>query len=89
MKTKFSLKKDLFILTLLGGLLLLGGFFAVSRGSWDIQEINVIKILLSKCGLFSGEVDAVEKTIVWDGRVPRLLVAFLVGFALASAGAVM
>jgi iron complex transport system permease protein len=34
-------------------------------------------------------VDPVESAIVWDGRLPRFLVALLVGFSLAAAGTIM
>ena len=70
-------------------LVLLGGFLAVSYGSWSIDKKEVLQILLAKCGLYSGPIDRVDSTIVWDGRMPRLVVAFLVGFSLAAAGAIM
>jgi len=70
-------------------LVLMGGFLAVSYGSWSIEKQDVLRILLAKCGLYGGPIDRVESTIVWDGRMPRLVVAFLVGFSLAAAGAVM
>jgi iron complex transport system permease protein len=70
-------------------LILLGGFLAVSSGSWSIGNKEVLQILLDKAGLYRGEIDQVESTIVWDGRMPRLLVALLVGFSLAVAGTVM
>lgn len=74
---------------LLCGLLLAGGTLSVSRGSWDVAEAGVVKILLKNVGLHAGAVDEVENSIIWEGRMPRFLVALLVGFALASAGAVM
>jgi len=87
---RFSLlKKELFLFAALVGLILLGGFLAVSYGSWPIEANHVLKVVLQKIGLFSGAVDAVETTIVWDGRMPRLIVAFLVGFSLAAAGCIM
>jgi iron complex transport system permease protein len=70
-------------------LVLLGGFLAVSYGSWSIASRDVLQILLAGCGLYDGPVDRVESTIVWDGRMPRLVVAFFVGFSLATAGAIM
>jgi len=90
MKKHFSfLKKEVFLFAVLMGLVLLGGFFAISYGSWQIEVNHVLKIVLLKLGLFSGTVDAVETTIVWDGRMPRFIVAFLVGFSLAAAGCIM
>jgi len=70
-------------------LILLGGFLAVSYGSWWIDKQDVVRILLAKCGLYDGPIDRVASTIVWDGRMPRLVAAFLVGFSLATAGAIM
>lgn len=70
-------------------LIVLGGFFAVSSGAWHIDIKEVARILFLKLGLFSGSVDAAQLAIVWEGRLPRVLVAFFVGFSLASAGAIM
>ena len=42
-----------------------------------------------KLGLFSGSINNVETTIVWDGRLPRFLVGLLVGFSLGGAGTIM
>jgi iron complex transport system permease protein len=91
MKKPFSLlvSKETVLLAALVILLLLGGFFAVSYGSWDIETDQVVKVLLVKLRLLSGEVSDVESTIVWDGRMPRFIVAFLVGFSLAAAGCIM
>jgi iron complex transport system permease protein len=85
----FLLKKETILSAVLVGLLLVGGFFAVSYGSWPIELDDVFKVLLVKLRLFSGDVSGVESTIVWDGRMPRLIVAFLVGFSLAVAGCIM
>jgi iron complex transport system permease protein len=85
----FLLKKETILFEVLLGLLFLGGFFAISYGSWQIDTDHVFKVLLMKLGLFSGKVSDVESTIVWDGRMPRLIVAFLVGFSLAAAGCIM
>jgi iron complex transport system permease protein len=91
MKKHFSflLRKETILSEVLVILLLLGGFLAVSYGSWDIEIDQVVKVLLVKLRLFSGKVSEVESTIVWDGRMPRFIVAFLVGFSLAGAGCIM
>ncbi|MEW6439679.1 MAG: iron ABC transporter permease [bacterium] len=70
-------------------LALLGGFFALCYGSWQIDFASVVRVLMSKTGLAEGGVEPVESVIVWDGRLPRYLVAFSVGFSLAVAGAIM
>jgi iron complex transport system permease protein len=91
MKKHFSplLRKEIGLLAVLVILLLLGGFFAISYGSWDIRTGQVFKVLLAKLGLFSGDIADVETIIIWDGRMPRVVVAFLVGFSLAAAGCIM
>ncbi len=91
MKKLFSLlfAKEIMLLEVLLCLFFLGGFLAISCGSWQIETDHVFKVLLMKMGLFSGKVSEVESTIVWDGRMPRFIVAFLVGFSLAAAGCVM
>lgn len=81
--------KEATLLGVLVVLVLLGGFFAVSSGSWSIEKQDVLRILLAKGGFYDGPLGEKESTIVWDGRMPRLVVAFLVGFSLAAAGAVM
>lgn len=85
----FSFAKEPLLLIILIGMVVLGGFFAVSHGSWPIDVSNVFAILLNKLGLSSGPVDEVESTIVWAGRMPRFIVALLVGFSLAVAGCIM
>jgi iron complex transport system permease protein len=82
-------RKEAVLSGILVFLILLGGFLAVSYGSWSIERQDVLQILVAKFGLYNGSVDNVESTIVWDGRMPRLVVAFLVGFSLATAGAIM
>jgi iron complex transport system permease protein len=78
-------------LTLLLLFLLVGGFMiSLTNGSWAISSSRVGDILLGQCGLLSGNKPSlVEIAIVWDGRLPRVLTAALVGFSLAVAGAVM
>jgi len=61
----------------------------LSSGSWPIPVINVLKIIVSKVGLYAGTINEVEATIIWDGRLPRFLVALLVGFSLGGAGTIM
>jgi len=61
----------------------------LSSGSWPIAVTHVLNIILSKLGLYAGTINDVEATIVWDGRLPRFLVALLVGFSLGGAGTIM
>ncbi len=86
---KIVARLEWILTAVLAGLVLLGGFWTVSHGSWEIENRRVLEIVTAKLGLFSGEVNEVESTIVWDGRMPRFLVAFLVGFSLGAAGCIM
>src|SRR5512143_3266561 len=82
-------KKDLLIFTLLIALITGGGLISLSSGSWPISVHNVFLVILSNLGLYGGAVSDVEATIVWDGRLPRFLVALLVGLSLGGAGTIM
>ena len=87
---RFSLfKKEWGLFIGLLTLIVLGVFFAVSSGAWHIEITQVMRVLFLKLGLFSGSIDAAQLAIVWEGRLPRVLTAFFVGFSLASAGAIM
>jgi len=90
MKDEFRLlpNKEYFLLIILAGILLLGFFLEISSGDWKIGLDNLFKIIFTKLGLLSTDIDQVEATIVWDGRMPRVLVAFLVGFSLGVAGTI-
>lgn len=74
---------------LLLALILGGGAVSLSSGSWPVPVSHVAMIVLSKLGLYAGSVSEVEASIVWDGRLPRFLVALLVGFSLGGAGTIM
>lgn len=83
------IKRDVYLFTALIALIVAGGFLSLSSGSWPIAFSNVLKIIFSKLGLYAGTINDVESTIVWDGRLPRFLVALLVGFSLGGAGTIM
>ena len=83
------IKKDFYLFSALIALIVAGGVFTLSSGSWPIAGTHVLKIIFSKFGLYSGTINDVEATIVWDGRLPRFLVALLVGFSLGGAGTIM
>jgi iron complex transport system permease protein len=82
-------KKDIYLLAALLALIVAGCILSLSSGSWPIPVINVLKIIVSKVGLYAGTINEVEATIIWDGRLPRFLVALLVGFSLGGAGTIM
>lgn len=73
----------------LAGILLLLSLLSLSRGSLETPVLEVMKVLLERgsFGAWSGEVDARVATVLWEIRLPRVLVAAGVGAALATAGA--
>ncbi len=83
------LNKHAALTILLTVCIVLGGFISLASGSWPISAITVGKIIISKLGFYSYTINEVEATIVWDGRLPRFLVALLVGFSLGGAGTIM
>lgn len=86
---RFLGSREAGLFVLLAGLVLVAAFLALCHGSYEIRTGEVFRIVGARLGLYRGEVDPVESSIVWDGRVPRFLVAFLVGFSLSVAGAIM
>lgn len=89
MNFKFFITKESILTGILLILLVLGAFLAVAYGSWPIEKGHLFKIILMKLKLFTGVVNEVEATIIWDGRMPRLIVGVLVGISLATAGCIM
>ncbi len=76
----------LFLVILLAG----GVIISLTHGSWALASSRVAEIIFAKCGLQISVIPSpVEVAIVWDGRLPRVLAAALVGFSLAVSGAVM
>ncbi len=66
-------------------------FLGLTLGSNSISVSNIVNIVLHK--LFNFELDESIKqstvSIVWSVRLPRVLLAFVVGAALSTSGAVM
>ena len=86
MKSLSTTGLTLLLLTLLAG----GVFISLTQGSWDVSNSRIWDIILSRFGIMSDlNISPVEIAIIWDGRLPRVLTAALVGFSLAVAGAVM
>lgn len=81
MKTRFFLLTTLLLLSIVAG---------VSFGSTSIAPESVLKVLLSKLtGWEVGSVSEAELAIIWLIRSPRVVIAAMVGCALAVAGAQM
>jgi iron complex transport system permease protein len=70
-------------LALPAALLLLAGlaFVSLGHGDMDLPPARTLAGVLRQ--------DALAATVIWDMRLPRLLVAMLIGAALASSGLVM
>ncbi len=63
---------------------------SVGFGSVNVPFIKTSQILLGKIGLdvFSEQAAAYEAAIVWDIRLPRVLIGALIGCGLAVAGCI-
>jgi iron complex transport system permease protein len=62
------------------------GCLAVFMGTYGISPLLVIKSLVGEIIPLSGLADLPERSIILDIRVPRILLAGLVGIALAGSG---
>lgn len=71
------------------GLLAFGAFGSLAWGAADLSLVRVAQIVLHEVGLFDGTVNAWERTIVIQLRLPRLLMGLGVGAALGLSGAMM
>jgi len=79
-------KKIAFIITLLV-LLVITTSIVITIGAYDISIITAYKVVLAHLKIAT-QSNNLFNTIVWEIRIPRILVAIAVGMALASAGAV-
>ena len=79
------------LLSALGGFLLLLAGIAVTIGTLDITLGQMAAITLHQLGLPAPAIpyDQAEEAVFWTIRLPRVLLAILVGAALAVAGAAM
>ncbi|MBE9520123.1 MAG: iron chelate uptake ABC transporter family permease subunit, partial [Proteobacteria bacterium] len=69
--------------TLLGSLLVLSAFLAISTGSSGSNLLETFSILIGK-----GDPDSIAATIIWQIRLPRVILAAFVGGTLALGGLV-
>lgn len=79
--------------TVMGGLLLLviGAFtVSVGWGAVSIAPAQVAAVFLHKAGIASNiDVSSLQANVLWSIRLPRVLMALIVGGALAIAGVVL
>ena len=85
----FSEKRKILIIGITFILLIASALFVVTLGAYNITIIDVYNVILTH--ITFGDINSLEKlhnTIVWDIRLPRILLAITVGLALAAAGVV-
>lgn len=77
------------VLTPLGASLVLVCLVSLGMGSLKTPPLEVLSVIGNKLSLgnWPAEVDERIATVVWDIRFPRMMVAMMVGAALATAGA--
>lgn len=86
---KFSLNNKIFAYIFLSLLLLLAGFLGIAIGTVyvpfkDIVQLIVLKVVRSET---IENIDSMNVNIVWNIRLPRVILAGFVGASLAIAGA--
>lgn len=69
--------------------LVLTFMITISVGTLDIPLADTVKVILGKIGGYELDVDNPFSNIVWQLRVPRVLMALFVGAGLAICGVVM
>lgn len=75
---------------LLGSLLIAAAWAALSMGAVSVPPAEVLGVLARRLGLeVFAEPSSQAEAVVWGIRMPRLLLAFTVGAALALAGGVL
>jgi len=83
-----TLKKVLLISALLGLILILVTILSIMLGSVKVEPHRSISILLQSIPGLKGAGTETEKTIILSLRVPRALLAGLVGAGLSVSGAI-
>ena len=89
LSTLFSDRRRRSVLLLLSGLLIALVLFTIVLGTYQISISDVIQIITTH--ITGGDAEALNKvydTVVWEIRLPRIIVCIMVGFGLAAAGAV-
>ena len=68
-------------------ILLMTMFFAITSGNSELSLKSVVNIILFKLTNYNlDSISARDVAIVWNMRLPRILMAILAGIALATAG---
>ena len=90
LSVKKRTQKLLFIGILFACLITVITIFSVNLGRAEIGTLTTVKIIAGKLGIRSSmlqELPQAKIAIVWDIRLPRILIALLVGSGLAVSGA--
>ncbi len=86
----FSERRKIIIIEILFIILIISGSVVITLGAYDISIFDVYSVIITHLNP-AGNINTIEKLhniIVWDIRLPRIILAITVGVALASAGAV-
>ncbi|MFB7633927.1 FecCD family ABC transporter permease [Streptomyces sp. NPDC056149] len=85
-----SRRRTPFLLTLgLAAALLLAALVSAGTGAYDIPVGDVVGSVLHRLHLGGAELDRVGESVLWNVRVPRVVLGLLVGASLGCAGALM
>jgi iron complex transport system permease protein len=84
---RFSFKLDKRVIPVFVVLLLIGITVLVTSVSYGEFDISPIEVLQTIIGIDTG--DSRHDLVVWTFRLPRILVAFMVGAALAVSGTIL
>ena len=83
---RFTLRKTLIVCGVLAVLLITVGLVAVMIGSERVPIVDVLRAVLT-AGYDTGALTPTQRAIIFDIRLPRILLAATVGASLAAAGA--
>lgn len=83
-------KRKIYVIVFLAALLLGAAVFALGAGEFRIGASSVVAVIAQNLGIAAeaGGVDSVHNTVVWNLRLPRILLAVATGMALGASGAV-
>lgn len=80
--------QKLTILVFIALLLLCSSSYAVMAGSYDMSIGRVLEVIAVKTGFSDAELTKRQMNIIWNARIPRVILAITAGAALSAAGAV-
>ncbi|MDY6964756.1 MAG: iron ABC transporter permease [Halobacteriota archaeon] len=86
----FSERVKFYIVGILFAILMISAAVAMVVGAYDIAVLDVYHTIVAHLSPM-GDVESISglhNTIIWDIRLPRIILAIIVGMALATAGAV-